>query len=428
MSKKYLLSLLIVATMLLISVAPGLAQSDHEPVTIVFGGWIGAEEASQPILEAMIEGFQAEYPWITVETVDYPWSEQQTQLILAIAGGNPPDVAQLDINFPALLEMGVLEPLESYFDQALIDDLIPAAAEAGTYNDQLLMWPWRVGTIQLVYNPTLLEAAGLPNRAPETLDELRDWAIAINDLGDDIYGLGMTVNRSPWTAYFFLPLLWSFGGDFFDENGHIIVNNEAGVASLEYFANLVEQGAIPVGSDVFDFRALYAQSRLGFYLDAPLRGTLRQMSGQGTDFDNQIATTPMPVGPSGVPGSSVWGHWLGILRASQHKEEAALFIQYLTTNQDIVRMYGEEGAIPALNSLLSDPMFQDPYIQAYLDGLETARSIPGSLRNAGNFLQALDALSIAMSDVVLNGADPQEALDQVALTLTILFPGATIAE
>jgi multiple sugar transport system substrate-binding protein len=201
------------------------------------------------------------------------------------------------------------------------------------------------------------------------------------------------------------------------------------VAALEYFASLVEEGAIPVGSDVFDFRALFAQSKLGFYLDAPLRGTLRQMSGQeGTDFDNQIGPATMPVGISGEPESSVWGHWLAVLNTSEHKEEAALFIEYLTTDPEIVKMYGEEGAIPGIQSLLEDEMFQDPYVQTYLTGLETARSIPAAMKNSGNFLQGLDALSIALADVVLNGADPQEALDSVALTLTVVYPGTTIVE
>lgn len=427
MKNKWLPLLLAVAIVALPTMG-SIAQESHEPVTLVFSGWMGAEEASRPILEAMIDAFEAEYPWITVETVDYPWAELQTQLMLAVTGGTAPDVAQIDINFPALFEMGALAPLEPYFDQAMIDDLVPSAREAAVYNGQLLAWPWRIGTIQLVYNPALLEAAGLPDRAPATLDELRDWAVAIDQLGDDIYGLGMTVNRSPWTAYFYVPILWSFGGDIFNEEGNVIINNAAGVAALEYFADLVEQGAIPVGSDVFDFRALYAQGKLGFYLDAPLRGTLRAMSGQGEDFDSQIAPAPMPTGMSGEPESSVWGHWLAILRSSQHPEEAALFIQFLTTNPDIVHMYGVEGAIPGIQTMLDgDEMFQEPYVEAYLEGLKTARSVPAAMKNSGNFLQGLDALSIAISDVVLNNADPQAALDQVALTLTVIYPGVTIA-
>jgi multiple sugar transport system substrate-binding protein len=417
--------ILILAIVSLISV--NFVAAQDEQITLTFSGWIGMEEATQSLLEEMIAGFEAEHPNVNIEYIGYPWADQYNQLVLAVAGGNAPDIAQIDINFPGLFELGAFEPLTPYFSEDEINDLIPAARDGGTFRGELVAWPWRTGTIQLIYNPVLLEQAGLPARAPETLEELRDWAIAVDQLGDDIYGLGMTVNRSPWTAYFYLPFMWAFNADVFNSDGNVIVNSPESVEAMNYFADLVEQGAIPVGSDVFDFRALFAQGKLGFYLDAPLRGTLRQMSGQGEGFDNQIGATPMPVGPSGSPESSVWGHWLAVFRTSQHKEEAIEFIKYITTNEAIVREYGEQGAIPASLTQLEQPMFQDSFIQAYLTGLETARSVPGALKNSGNFLQALDALSIAMSDVVLNGADPQTALDQAAQIITVIYPGTTIA-
>ncbi len=416
---------LLLIVFVLISVSAVSAQD--QKVTLTFAGWIGMEDATKALLQTMIDGYEAEHPNVTIDYVGYPWADQYNQLVLAVAGGTAPDVAQIDINFPGLFELGAFEPLSSYFSQAEIDALIPSARAGGTYKDQLVAWPWRTGTIQLIYNPKLLAQAGLPARAPATLDELRDWAVKVDALGPDIYGLGMTVNRSPWTAYFYLPIQWSFGGDVFNADGNVIVNNEAGVKALTYFGDLVKQGAIPVGSDVFDFRALFAQSKLGFYLDAPLRGTLEQMSGQGAAFDDQIGVTTMPVGPSGKPESSVWGHWLAVFRTSQHKAEAVDFIKYLTTNADIVHEYGLQGAIPASTTELADPMFQDSFTQSFLDGLKTARSVPGALKNSGNFLQALDALSIAISDVTLNGADPKAALDQAAQTITVVYPGTTIA-
>ena len=130
------------------------------------------EEATQSLLEEMIAGFEAEHPNVNIEYIGYPWADQYNQLVLAVAGGNAPDIAQIDINFPGLFELGAFEPLTPYFSEDEINDLIPAARDGGTFRGELVAWPWRTGTIQLIYNPVLLEQAGLPARAPEALDEL----------------------------------------------------------------------------------------------------------------------------------------------------------------------------------------------------------------------------------------------------------------
>src|SRR5829696_5825884 len=102
-----LLTMIVCVCTLALSVPVRAQQS----VKLTFAGWIGMEDATKPLLQQMIKGFEAANPGIQVEYVGYPWADQYNQLVLAVSGGTAPDLAQIDINFPALFELGAFEPL-----------------------------------------------------------------------------------------------------------------------------------------------------------------------------------------------------------------------------------------------------------------------------------------------------------------------------
>jgi len=411
-------------------VTPTSPPAKEEPITLTVAGWIAMEESGKEPWRRMVEGFEKKYPNIKVEYVGYPWAEQRDQLILMVTAGNPPDVAQIDINSNALFAMGAVEPLDDKFPAERIADLYEAAKAGGMYDGKLVAWPWVIGNIGLVYNPILFEKAGLdPDSPPETLEEIAEYAQKLDTLGPDIYGLGMSVTRSPWTAYFWLPFLWSYGGDILDEDGNIIINSPEAVKACEYFKSLVDSGAIPVGADIYDFRALFAKDKMGFYWDAPCtRGILEQMSGMGPDFRSHYRCMPVPVGPSGKPESTLWGHWLVVFKTSPHKDAAYKFIDYVTSDPEIVKMYYDTmGMLPPSKKLLSSPPFsQDEFAQCFVKGTATSRSVPSTVQDSPEFLKALDAVAIALEEIVLKNRDVKAALDDAAQSLTVLFPGAKV--
>lgn len=411
-------------------VTPTPAPTTEEQVTLTVAGWIAMEESGKGPWQKMVEGFQKKYPNIRVEYVGYPWAEQLDQLIMMVTAGNPPDVAQIDINSNALFAMGAVESLDDKFPAERIADLHEGAKAGGMYQGKLVAWPWVIGNIGLVYNPILLQQAGLdPNKPPQTLEEFATAAQKVDALGPDIYGLGMSVTRSPWTAYFWLPFLWSFGGDILDKDGNIVINSPEAVKACQYYKGLVDSGAIPTGSDIYDFRALFAKDKLGFYWDAPCtRGILEQMSGLGKDFRSHYRCMPVPVGPSGKPESTLWGHWLVVFKTSPHKDAAYKFIDYVTSDPEIVKMYYDTmGMLPPSKKLLSSsPFSEDEFAQCFIAGTTTARSVPSTVRDSPEFLKALDAVAIALEEIVLKNRDIKSALDDAAQSLTILFPGAQI--
>ena len=83
----------------------GGLSNNHEPVTITYSGWnLGAADAETPNLERMmIDEFEKQYPWITVNVMERPnnpgttdpqnWSEF---LAARASVGKLPDVFMVD--------------------------------------------------------------------------------------------------------------------------------------------------------------------------------------------------------------------------------------------------------------------------------------------------------------------------------------------
>ena len=73
--------------------------------------------------------------------------------------------------------------------------------------------PWVLGTRALFYNKTLFARAGLDStRPPETWDELRDAAAAIQKLGGGVHGYGVQAGERYVLFKKFMPFAWGNGG------------------------------------------------------------------------------------------------------------------------------------------------------------------------------------------------------------------------
>lgn len=98
MNKKLVSSLLcasMAASLLSVSAPVAYAEEEHDPVTLTFWGWTASDFESQSI-QAGLDDFQEQYPWITVEYMTVPSADYHTKLKTALASGSGPDVFYLD--------------------------------------------------------------------------------------------------------------------------------------------------------------------------------------------------------------------------------------------------------------------------------------------------------------------------------------------
>lgn len=172
-------------------------------------------------------------------------SNIEQRLLIATAGGDPPDVAGLvDSRVAQYADQNALLPLDGLVREAGIDltAFKPIWIELCRYRETLYALPSTPFTIGLYYNRTLFREAGLdPDRPPATLAEFDDAVARLTKRNADgrITQLGFTVSPAMlgWWAWvwpnFFDGRLW--------DGRRYLVDSPAGRAAAEWIGNMRER-------------------------------------------------------------------------------------------------------------------------------------------------------------------------------------------
>jgi alpha-glucoside transport system substrate-binding protein len=157
-----------------------------------WGIWAATE---QKAFQKVIDGFHTQYPNVTV-TYSSKGNDIPTVLSTAIAGGNPPDMA--DIAQPGLMkqlvQQGHLKPI-TYAQSTIAANFSPAWEDLGKVNGKLYALLFKASNKStLWYNVDVLKQAGV--KAPTTWSQLISGAKTIKASGTPAYSL---CGASGWT-------------------------------------------------------------------------------------------------------------------------------------------------------------------------------------------------------------------------------------
>src|SRR5699024_2991719 len=115
---------------------------------------------------------------------DY-WSKLSTQ----IAGGNAPDIIQMDMRY--IRDYADKDILQDLNDTDIdMSELADSGIEAGTYDGEFIAMPTGMNAVTLVYDPKILEEANIEYDMDERLtwDEFKEISIKIHEENSDVYG------------------------------------------------------------------------------------------------------------------------------------------------------------------------------------------------------------------------------------------------
>lgn len=337
MSHKSLARLLAFTLVLMIGLTPAMAQDGGE---FTFTGWSLQEGATRDV----IMGAVAEYSEMTgaqISDVAYPYNEYLNQVLLQARGGNLSGAVQLDIAWLApLAAMGVLKDLGPVAEGAGYTE---AALSSGQYNGVQYGLPWTTASIGMVANMQLLEEAGI-TELPATIDEFEAALETLKAYDPDVIPYaGMTDTAQLKDI---IPWIWTFGGQVFDEEGNVVLNDEGTLAAIEWYASLVERGLVAPDMDRFDARQLFAQGRVGFYDDAIVARGLVTSAAPESGLEQYVVPMPRPVLNEGdTPQALLWGHIIVVID-DENGDAAAEFAKWITTDEPTVLNYFEQMALP----------------------------------------------------------------------------------
>ena len=346
-----------------------------------------------------------------IELTVIPPNEFVTKMGAAIAAGESPDIASIDLIYaPAFAAAGQLLDITDRVDALpYADDLIPAHSELGTYLGRKYAVPFLIEGSFIIYNKGLFEAAGLdPEAPPSTWDELLEAARAITAIDDNTYGYYFAGACAGCNAFTYLPFIWASGGDVLSDD-----YSEATIASdpivreaLEYYRLMWEEGLIPESASIDDG---------GSFVSAFGTGTIG-MAGTGA-FGINVYRNDHPeleLGAFHIPGkdggaaSFGGGDVIAIGSGTQYPEQAWAFLEWMMSDETQLELYAARNRTTVRVSMLENEYSKDdPLVLTAASSLAVGKSpytlVYNDLFNDPNG-PWLEMIQIAILDGDIDGA------------------------
>ena len=221
------------------------------------------------------------------------------------------------------------------------------------------------GNVQLIfYNPDLIDSTDALNSWMGILSACEN----VKASGKDGYAIrGQAGNP---IVSDFLPILWAFGGDLFDENNNVILNSRQSREALDFYCKLYQTGNNYDKDELIEaINNKEAAVALGwpswFITGEGATASIAQIPGKVYDISETYATGEI-------------GNWLlGVTTNSKNPDLALGFAKYLTS-AEVQKEAIVYGGIPTRKSVFKDPSIiaEYPYFEQIYSGTNNSRVRP----------------------------------------------------
>ncbi len=389
-----------------------------EPVTLTF--WHTQTGPNEAKLLQIIDQFQAKNPNIKIqpEFVD-GYTNLYKKLLTAIQAKGWPDIS---VAYPSQVaeyqQADAVVPLDDYitsekygYTKAEMDDFIESyLAESRyypEYGNKYLSFPFTKSTLVMYYNQDKLTEAG--QKVPATWDEFKAVCKAVTK--GDTKCLSIAVDASTFNG-----MLYSRGSKIIsDDLKTWQMKDEAGVASLQLYQDLVKEGLAVYAAQRFADQTDFGQGKVVF--------TMGSTSGipfyddavkKNANFTWGIAN--LPHGTSNPPATVLYGASISVFKSNPQKQLAAWqFIKYFSSPEVTAEWAPASGYLPVRKSAIDLKPVQDqiakfpPYGVAVKEVSPTAKPETSNRGTQDMRTYVESAITAVITDLSIS---PKAALDE----------------
>ena len=394
---------------------PAGSSQSSDPVVIDFWHHYSAQSAeNETLMNVLIPKFEEENPGYKVNAVSHEWAELHDKIIVNAGSDSLPDVARLDIAWvPEFQKMDILVPLDKEMSDfsEVSGNLLDSAMSTGFVKGNYYAMALNTNTKILFYNEQALADAGIA--VPQTMDELYAAAAKLsgtNAAGQQVWGL----NEPALSGWNILPYIWSNGGaitneDYTKATGYL--NSAATVDTVKKFADMYKEGQFTgFNSGDIPMTDGFGTGRYMMLLEGPWKTA--EMNGAYPDF--KYGTGNMPAG-SGGSHSVLGGEDIAMFKGG-NSEGAWLFMKFMTSEFAQEEM-AKCGQIPVNKTALESDTVKNAAFAPFLEAITTAVARPP----VASWSEIDNLLSVAVTDIIVNGADAQTTLDALAAQVDTLL-------
>lgn len=352
-------------------------------------------------------------------TAEYQGSydELHTKLKSAFIANEQPAISVMEIaSIKSFADAGMIEPLENYISDEKEIQFLPGLMDNSYVDGKLYGVPYLRSTPIFYYNKTLFDQAGITG-APTNWEELASTSKQLESIG--VKGFG------------FLNDIWHFeaytqgnGGNIVNaDETEAIFNQAPAVEAVEFLKEGIEKYNFKYysGNNASDTRTTEIMNqKIGMWVDSTgsLNNTL-DIAGQN---GYEIGTAFIPCGKEYSVPTGGCNIVMTSKLTDEEKEAAALFINFMTEEEQVVYSHKKTGYLPTTISSTTHPEIEalyesTPQFKVAVDQLQYGHGRP--MNKA--YGEAYNVYINALDQIFTTDVKVQDTLDKAAMEATKLL-------
>jgi ABC-type glycerol-3-phosphate transport system substrate-binding protein len=387
---------------------PGSDRAAAAPDRIIRVWCHQGQETENRAMREIADAFNATHATqgIRVALVFFPDFQYTEKIAIAAAARDLPDAFDLDGPLVArLVDAGLLQPIDRWFNEAERADFLPSIVEQGTIGGRLFALGAFDSATVLYYDRAMLAQAGVtapPGDTAWSWDEFMAACTKLQAAGIEPVALHMNESADEWFTYAFSPVAWAGGGTLISPDGRRVrgvLASPENVRSLRVWQGIFSRrfaATDPIDPDPFGHGKV-AMDWSGHWM------ARTHLKAKGDQLG--VMSLPGTAGQRAAPcGSWCWG----MSAAARDPEAAALWLQWVTdARHGIEPIVRANGAVPArLTAFAAFPEYARPPYQLFKLQLETrARPRP----RTPYYAALTQGFAAALRDIA-HGADVEPRL------------------
>lgn len=379
------------------------ATTGAEPVTLNF--WtIYLRPTFDNFFNGLFEQYKKDHPNVTVKWTDMPYDAIQNKLITAAAGGNCPDVVNLNTQMALILAgKDILANLDVEATQEQRSIYVKTLYDSAKTSKGAFAFPWYGAPSVMIYNKDLFAKAGIQT-PPKTFDEMLTMAATV---------------KQKTGAYFYIPdefrnILFLEGIPLISEDKKTaafntpealdILNKYKAAADSDYLPK-TGWGAWDKMLQMFDTGKL-AMMNTGTQ-------SIKRVKDEAPNIYKNVEVAPAMVGKAGVILNPIMN--IVVPKLSKNVKEAVNLAAFITNDENQLGFAKTVQIFPSTTKASEDPFFKSDVskpetkaVSIAADELLKTADVSLAITKEGDVFTAVNK---ALEAVLVGKTDPKKALD-----------------
>ncbi len=397
-----------------------------DPIEISF--WTFENPQQRPWVHKRVKLFMEKNPNVKVDFQYFAFGDLGKKLSVGFATGTAPDgfVSQ-DWLMPTWQAKGLLAPMDvqrlGYPSlKTFSDDFAPAFVAGAVQEGKVYGYPlWFYGYVNYLNTKQFKEVG---------LDAAKDWPKSWEELGEvakrltikdgDRFvrqGFKFAMHTSVWTMFQFNAILSQCGGAWFNSAGKCTVNNAAGFKAMTIRASIARKYGAEDPADSIATAPLpmmdWLKERSSMFLNHPIPPVAIQSQNQAMFKEGYYRPVQYPGVIPGKGYATTYGFNLVANAKTTKSKQEALQDMYRFMMSDLGDAWKDTAPFPpARKSGWAD----SPEVKEFpfVDEIITARDNGVALPRTVVFNELADAVHRGVQRIMLNNADIQATLNEIA--------------